>query len=91
MTLLFRCWHSHSSRALLRTALGTSPLLSDLRESGAIEQDADVVMFLYRADMVYTGEEWERQHPDQEYPRGIADVIIAKHRNGPTGPHAGGL
>ncbi len=61
------------------------PLLSDLRESGAIEQDADVVMFLYRADMVYTGEEWERQHPDQEYPRGIADVIIAKHRNGPTG------
>ncbi len=61
------------------------PLLSDLRESGAIEQDADVVLFLYRADMVYTGEEWERQHPDQEYPRGIADVIIAKHRNGPTG------
>ncbi len=61
------------------------PQLSDLRESGAIEQDADVVMFLYRADMVYTGDEWERQHPDQEYPRGIADVIISKHRNGPTG------
>ena len=61
------------------------PLLSDLRESGAIEQDADVVLFLYRPDMVFTGEEWERQHPEQEYPRGIADVIIAKHRNGPTG------
>ncbi len=61
------------------------PLLSDLRESGAIEQDADVVLFLYRPDMVFTGEEWERQHPDQEYPRGIADVIVAKHRNGPTG------
>ncbi len=61
------------------------PFLSDLRESGAIEQDADVVLFLYRADMIYTGEEWERQHPDQEYPRGIADIIIAKHRNGPTG------
>ena len=61
------------------------PQLSDLRESGAIEQDADVVMFLYRADMVFTGEEWERQHPDQEYPRGVADVIISKHRNGPTG------
>ncbi len=61
------------------------PLLSDLRESGAIEQDADVVLFLYRPDMVFTGEEWERQHPDQDYPRGIADVIIAKHRNGPTG------
>jgi replicative DNA helicase len=51
------------------------PMLSDLRESGAIEQDADVVLFLYREDL------YDR---DSER-KGITDVIIAKHRNGPTG------
>ena len=61
------------------------PQLSDLRESGSIEQDADVVMFIYRDEIYYTKEEWQNQHPDREYPRGIADIIIAKHRNGPTG------
>lgn len=50
------------------------PVLSDLRESGAIEQDADIVMFIYREDMVK--ENTERKN--------IADVIVAKHRNGPT-------
>jgi replicative DNA helicase len=51
------------------------PILSDLRESGALEQDADVVMFIYR-DELYN-ENTERKN--------IADIIVAKHRNGPTG------
>ncbi|MDP8943506.1 MAG: replicative DNA helicase [Actinomycetota bacterium] len=51
------------------------PLLSDLRESGQIEQDADLVMFIYRD---------EYYHRDSERP-GEADVIVAKHRNGPVG------
>ncbi len=62
------------------------PQLSDLRESGSIEQDADIVMFVYRDDYYYkTKEDWEKDHPDQEYPLGIADIILAKHRNGPIG------
>lgn len=63
------------------------PQLSDLRESGSIEQDADVVLFIYRDDFYYKEEEWYREHDmDKEpYPKGIADIIIAKHRNGPTG------
>lgn len=61
------------------------PMLSDLRESGSIEQDADVVMFIYREDVYTSKEEWERRYPDKDYPEGIADIHIAKHRNGPTG------
>ena len=62
------------------------PQLSDLRESGSIEQDADVVLFIYRDEYYYKNEEeWVTQHPDKPYPLGEADVIIAKHRNGPTG------
>jgi len=62
------------------------PQLADLRESGSIEQDADIVLFIYRDDYYYkTKEEWEKEHPDREYPEGIADIIIAKHRNGPIG------
>ena len=61
------------------------PRLSDLRDSGSIEQDADVVMFIHREDVYTTEEEWEQLHPGQEYPRNIAELIIAKHRKGPTG------
>jgi len=52
------------------------PILSDLRESGSIEQDSDLVMFLYR-DEYYNRDKTEKP--------GIAEVLIAKHRNGPTG------
>jgi replicative DNA helicase len=52
------------------------PQLSDLRESGAIEQDADIVLFIFREELY---------KPDVEELRGKAQVIIAKHRNGPTG------
>ena len=51
------------------------PQLSDLRESGSIEQDADVVMFLYRE---------EYYHPETDK-KGITEILIRKHRNGPTG------
>ncbi len=61
------------------------PQLSDLRESGSIEQDADIVIFISRDEVRYrTEEEWLKDHPDEEYPRGLADIIIAKNRNGPT-------
>lgn len=61
------------------------PQLSDLRESGSIEQDADIVMFIYREDARFTEEDWERQFPERPYPQGMAEIIVAKHRNGPVG------
>ena len=62
------------------------PQLADLRESGSIEQDADIVLFIYRDEVYYTAEEWSKAHDleKEPYPRGSADIIIAKNRNGPT-------
>ena len=65
--------------------LNHRPLLSDLRESGSIEQDADVVAFIYREDKYVTREEWEKRSPSNPYPANVAELIVAKHRNGPTG------
>ncbi|MBV8940786.1 MAG: replicative DNA helicase [Solirubrobacterales bacterium] len=67
---------SQLSRAVEQRGGDKRPILSDLRESGAIEQDSDLVIFIYREEY-YLGAESERP--------GEADLIIAKHRNGPVG------
>ena len=60
------------------------PQLSDLRESGSIEQDADVVAFIHRDDRYMTPEQWEQRHPTDPYPENLAQLVIAKNRHGPT-------
>lgn len=62
---------------------GHRPRMSDLRESGSLEQDADVVMMLHREDYYHQGEEeWADRNPEKV---GVAELIITKQRNGPTG------
>ena len=64
---------------------GHRPQLSDLRDSGSLEQDADVVAFIHREDLYVTEEDWAQGHYGQEYPRNLAEIIVAKNRKGPTG------
>ena len=71
---------SQLSRALETRSGDKRPQLSDLRESGAIEQDADMVWFLYRPELY--GIEYDE---DNIPTRGMIEVIVAKHRNGNTG------
>jgi len=62
---------------------GHRPRMSDLRESGSIEQDADVVMMLHREEYYHKSDpDWAEQNPDRV---GLAELILAKQRNGPTG------
>jgi replicative DNA helicase len=70
---------SQLSRASEQRGGERRPILSDLRDSGAIEQDADVVIFIHRPEM------YQKEDSEGNSLQGIAEVIVGKHRNGPTG------
>jgi replicative DNA helicase len=75
---------SQLSRAV-EQRVGKRPQLSDLRESGAIEQDADVVMFIHRDPFAKSQEDAYGADSEAKFPpKGEAEIIVAKHRNGPT-------
>ena len=68
------------SRAVETRGRDKRPVLSDLRESGSIEQDADMVLFIYRADRYDITED-----EDGNLTAGVAEILLRKNRNGPTG------
>ena len=70
---------SQLSRASEQRGGDRKPILSDLRDSGAIEQDADVVIFIHRPEM------YAKDPEERESSEGQAEIMVAKHRNGPTG------
>ena len=70
---------SQLSRASEQRGGERKPILSDLRDSGAIEQDADIVLFIHRPEM------YDQMDRDGNSNEGKAELIVAKHRNGPTG------
>ena len=71
---------SQLSRAVETRGGDKRPVLSDLRESGSIEQDADMVIFIYRADRYDINED-----EDGNLTAGVAEILLRKNRNGPTG------
>jgi replicative DNA helicase len=75
---------SQLSRAIEQRA-DKRPMLSDLRESGAIEQDSDVVMFIHRDVYRRDDADYDERSSGHQPPKGTAEIIVAKHRNGPTG------
>ncbi len=90
---MFRSWRSRSCRGRSRAATTSDPQLSDLRESGSIEQDADVVMFVFREEY-YLKNKQPREgtrgihrpgRPTWSKVHGKAEIIIGKQRHGPTG------
>jgi replicative DNA helicase len=70
---------SQLSRASEQRGGERRPILSDLRDSGAIEQDADIVLFIHRPEM------YQKEDNEGHSLEGLAEVIVGKHRNGPTG------
>jgi replicative DNA helicase len=70
---------SQLSRASEQRGGERKPILSDLRDSGAIEQDADVVIFIHRPEM------YQKEDSEGRSNEGLAEILLAKHRNGPTG------
>jgi replicative DNA helicase len=87
MTLNVPILAAHQLNRALEIRNDKRPELFDLRDSGRLEEDADVVLFLYREDYYFTAEEWAIEYPGgnniySTYPQGIVEVIVAKQRQG---------